>query len=187
MEFDQIKLWNHVYCHGLSHPVEIGFVAVQEWMAATWNGLGTTFSSYRESVQWGKKCLVLLHIEISKRVVLWVNAEQMSHLGPGERQSNSGKASCFIELQGSASADLNGLLVNGRHNESAVPPTEFLLSTPAVVILKWVESPFLLLCMSALFQSSVKSVCPLSSFHFTIPCLSLLSHSLVFVFTISSF
>lgn len=81
-------------------------------------------------------------------------------------------------------------LVNSRHNESFVPPTEFLLSTPTVVILKSVESSFLLFSMSALFPSLSFSVdwwASLSSFffYFISPSFFLSPSSLSFLFCVS--
>lgn len=58
----------------------------------------------------------------------------------------------ILELQGNVSADLlMVLLVNSWHNDSSVPPPEFLLSTLTVLILKSVESPLLLFSLFALF------------------------------------
>ena len=50
-------------------------------------------------------------------------------------------------------------LVTSRHNESSVPPTEFLLSSP-VIILKSVESPFLLFSVCTLSSPSLPPSLP---------------------------
>lgn len=58
-------------------------------------------------------------------------------------------------------------LVNSRHNESAVPPPEFLLSTPTLNIkISRISSLFSFLHSVAFFQPSVKipeTLCPLFS------------------------
>ena len=60
---------------------------------------------------------------------------------------------------------LKVFLVNSRHNDSSVPPTEFQLSTPTVVILKSVESAFLLFFSAVCLHSFLSLPPPSPSFY----------------------
>lgn len=89
------------------------------------------------------------------------------------RQWSPGKHRASLSCREMLQQTLMVFLVNSQHNESSVPPSEFLLSTPTVVILKWSRISFSPLYVCTLFLSFLPSVLHsfnptarwLSSFH----------------------
>ncbi len=163
------RVWPNqiMYYHGESHPMEVDFQAVQGWIAATcflwekcWEGL-ETFRFY----------------------LLNGGADEPPQAGrETERPWSPGKHHASLSCREMFQQTLMVFLVNSRHNECSVLPTEFLLSTPTVVILKSVESPSLLYVCTLSSLSPPFLALPLRRslgqfvlffFHFIVPCLFL--------------